>query len=86
MVILPVSSSNKDLNEDEIGAGRLLPDAEYYLLSKDCQRVLMGFDYQSITHFDCHNCDGISVFCDNHCDRIRPDLEESSSRRLKLLG
>ena len=46
----------------------------------------MGFDYQSITHSDCHNCDGISVFCDNHCDRIRPDLEESSARRLQLLG
>ena len=54
---------------------QLLPDAEYYLLSKDCQRISMGFDYQSITHSDCHNCDG-----------IRPDLEESSSRRLKLLG
>jgi len=27
MVILPVSSSNKGLNEDEIGAGKLFPDA-----------------------------------------------------------
>ena len=27
MFISPISSSNKDLNEDEIGAGRLLPDA-----------------------------------------------------------
>lgn len=26
MVISPVSSSNKDLNEDEIGAGRLFSD------------------------------------------------------------
>jgi hypothetical protein len=47
---------------------------------------LMGFDYQSITHSDCHNCDGIGVLCDNHFDRIRPDLEEYSSRRLKLIG
>lgn len=46
----------------------------------------MGFDYQSITHSDCHNCDGIGVLCDNHFDRIRPDLEEYSSRRLKLIG
>ena len=27
---------------------QLLPDAEYYLLSKDCQRISMGFDYQSV--------------------------------------
>ena len=30
MVILPVSSSKKGLNEDEIGAGRLFPDAKVF--------------------------------------------------------
>ena len=77
----------KKCTESKDGCGNnLLPDSKNYLLSKGCQRISMGFDYQSITHSDCHNCDGISVFCDNLCDRIRPDLEESSSRRRKLLG
>ncbi len=40
----------------------LFPDAKYYLLSKGCQEVLIGFDYQSITHSDCHNCDRIGFF------------------------
>ena len=42
MVILPVSSSNKGLNEDEIGAGRLFPDADNHILSKDTRRVFYG--------------------------------------------
>ena len=46
MVILPVSSTKQGLNEDEIGPGRLFPDVKYYLLSKGCRRVLMGYDYQ----------------------------------------
>ena len=33
MVILPVSSSNKGLDEDEIGAGRLFADAKSMILS-----------------------------------------------------
>ena len=64
----------------------LFPDAKYYLLSKGCRRVLMGYDYQWVTRLICHNCDRIGVFCDNHCDRIRPNLEESTLRRLKILG
>lgn len=84
--MLPVSSSKKGLNEDETGSGRLFPDAKYYLLSKGCRRVLMGYDYQWVTRLICHNCDRIGVFCDNHCDRIRPNLEESTLRRLKILG
>ena len=39
MVILPVSSSNKGLDEDEIGAGRLFADAENHVLSKETRRV-----------------------------------------------
>ena len=47
---------------------------------------LMGHDCQGVTLVVCHNCDGIGVFCDKPFDRIRPDFEESSSRRLKYLG
>jgi hypothetical protein len=34
MIILPISSSNKGLNEDETGAGRLFPDAARHVLPK----------------------------------------------------
>ena len=43
---------------------------------------LMGYDYQRVKQFVCHNCDRIGVFCDKHCDKFGPYLEESSSRML----
>ena len=83
---MPVSSSKKGLNEDETGAGRLFPDAENHVLSKETRRVFIGCDYQRVKQFVCHNCDRIGVFCDKHCDGIERFLEGSSSEALEYLG
>jgi hypothetical protein len=46
MAILPVSSSNKDQDKDEISAKRLFPDAEKHILPKGFRGVLMVIDCQ----------------------------------------
>ena len=80
MVFLPVSSSNNDLNEDEIGSGGYFPMQKFLNFPMETVGFLMGYDYQGVNHLVCHNCDRIDVFCDKRCDKITPYLEESSSR------
>ena len=86
MVILPVSSSNKGLNEDEIGSGGYFPMQKITYFPRRLGGFLMGCDYQRVKQFVCHNCDRIGVFCDKHCDGIERFLEGSSSEALEYLG
>jgi hypothetical protein len=86
MVFLPVSSSNKGLNEDEIKREGYLPMQKITYFPRRLGGFLIGCDYQRVKQFVCHNCDRIGVFCDKHCDGIERFLEGSSSEALEYLG